>query len=169
MVLCKSGSNSVQVQSPFPVEQLPLAWEWIHEFPLANLDDYAPQTLDAFTRDMQERFTYERSWAVLKHENYCGMVAYRPVTNRLGWLHGICFAKGHCTSEEKRAVVTNILNELFGQGIDKICATFFADNRKIEKFLCDLGAVREGVLVNQTVRQGLLLDMVQVALFSPKA
>ena len=156
------------ITSPFPLELVPLAWQWLQEFPQANFDDYGPQTFNQFEPHMQWRVTTERTWAVFKEGQPCGVVGYAPITPRLGALHGICFAKGLCTRDEKREAVRLILRELFDSGVAKICATFFADNSKIGPFLSDLGALEEGYLRQHTLRDGQPINMVQVAIFSSR-
>lgn len=114
---------------------------------------------------MQFRSKIEKTWAISKDGQLCGIVAYLPITPRMGTFHGICFAKGHCLPKEKREAVRTILKEIFDSGIEKICASYFADNSKIERFVKDLGAVRESYFSRHTLRNGQPLDMVQVAFF----
>ena len=150
---------------PFEGDVLERTWEWLNEFPEANFDDYGPKTFSDFCTHVAGRSQHERMWLIKKDGTPCGVVRYFPVTDRLGSMHGICFAKGFCSSEQKREAVRCILDEIFSSGVDKICAGYFADNMRISKFLSDLGAVREGYFSRHTLRQGQQLDMVQVAIF----
>ena len=150
---------------PFQGDALEQLWEWLLEYPEANFDDYGPKTFAEFCSSIANRSQHERMWQVKKDGTPCGVVRYFPVTDRLGSLHGICFAKGICSRQEKREAVRFVLAEIFAGGVEKICAGYFADNMKIAKFLSDLGAVREGYFAHHTMRNGQQLDMVQVAIF----
>jgi RimJ/RimL family protein N-acetyltransferase len=143
-------------------------WGWLQEQPWFNFDDYGPRTLFEFKTAIEERLRNERMWLILKRGHPCGIVAYLPFTPRVGFFHGICFPKGHCTREEKRAGIRLVIEHLFAAGVEKINAQYFFDNQKIDAFLKDLGAVREGYLKAHTMRNGAPTDMVQVAIFKEK-
>ncbi len=79
--------------SPFPESEYFLAWEWLHEFPLANFDDYGPKDLSEFQAAMEERSQVERTWGVIEAGRLCGIIAYLPFSPRSGTFHGICFTR----------------------------------------------------------------------------
>jgi RimJ/RimL family protein N-acetyltransferase len=158
--------RAIEVSSPFPPDKFHLVWQWMNEFPSANFDDYGPQDFRAFLSEMRIRMKVEKTWAISsRQDRLCGIVAYLPITSRMGTFHGICFAKGCCTREEKRDALRLILKDIFDSGVEKVCASYFADNFKIDRFLTDLGAVRESYFRRHTLRNGVPLDMIQVAIF----
>lgn len=157
--------RDMELVTPFPVDRLTDVWQWAQEFPSANFDDYGANQESDFIEQIKDRMKREVIWGVTKESRLCGIVAFLPITNRMGTFHGICFAKGHCSFIEKRRAVQGVIDSLFSLGIEKICATYFSDNVKIDRFLADLGAIEEGVLRKHTVRGGVLVDMKQVAIF----
>lgn len=149
----------------FPKSAYLQAWRWLLEFPLHNFDDYGPQSFSDFAEAMEERSKTERTWGITSEGQLCGIVAYLPYTPRSGTFHGICFSKSvHGTGIARRAV-KQILAELFASGVQKISASFFADNQQVHRFLAGLGAVDEGLMRQHTVRGGIPIDMRLTAFF----
>ncbi len=156
----------VQTITPFPAEALPLAWEWLNEHPEHNFDDYGSKTCDEFVQEMLKRSEMESSWGVLDGDgNLCGIVGYLPLTERLGTFHGICFADRVCGTAITHQAIESILNQLWALGVEKISASFFADNERIHRFLQAHGAVDEGLLRKNSMRNGLPIDSRVVAIF----
>jgi RimJ/RimL family protein N-acetyltransferase len=152
--------------SPFPKESLPLAWEWLQESPERNFDDYGPRTFAEFEKEMARRLERgERTWGAEQDGRMVGIIGYAPITSRWGCFHGICFAKAVCGTAVTRIAVGRVLRELFDSGVQKVSASYFADNLRVARFLSDLGAVDEGYLRKQTLRDGEPLDMRLVAIF----
>lgn len=151
--------------APFPDTWLPNLWEWVNEHPASNLDDYGPQTIEAFVTEMRGRGEREFTWAVLQNGRPVGCVGYLPLTPRLGTFHGICFSRSVGQRELKLQALQRIIGELFDSGVEKICASFFSDNLRIAVFLSDLGFHGEGLLKKHTLRNGQPVDMTMVALF----
>lgn len=157
----------MKIETPFPPESTVTLWGWLHQHPDASFDDQGPRTLEEFSRAMvARRAAGERSWGFRDDRGrLCGFVGYRELWRKAGMLHGVCFARGYLDKSEKRWLVRKVLEELFGLGVEKVGAEFFADNLHIRKFLEDLGFKKEGVLVAQTTRRGLPLDHVLMAAF----
>lgn len=156
---------TIGIIAPFPNEELIHAWEWMHEFPNANMDDTCSDNSENFIKNTRMRLTYELSWGAVVDGKVKGIICFNRFNERLGFFHGICFSKGNFERKQKQWILRSILQELFARKIEKVCATYFADNEKIDKFLKDLGAIREGYFRRHTVRNGLPIDMVQVAFF----
>ena len=155
----------ISIETPFPPQALPQAWGWLREFPDCNFDDFGPSTLDEFLAEMARRAESEQSWGISKDGELCGIVGYLPITARNGTFHGICFARWSWGRETTMTAVRSIIGSLLGRGVEKISASFFADNSKIYAFFRDLGAVDEGYWKAQTLRQGKPTDMRSVAIF----
>lgn len=107
----------------------------------------------------------ERTWAVRKDGQLAGIIGYLPITDRLGTFHGICFARSAWGRETTMTAVCSVIAQLFKEGVKKICASYFADNEKIRRFLSDLGAEDEGLLHAHTMRDGIPISMRVVAIF----
>jgi RimJ/RimL family protein N-acetyltransferase len=155
--------------SPMPAEWWPKLWSWLQEQPDANLDDYSPRTYDEFADEMIARTEAgERSWGVEIYGHPVGAIGYKPLTPRLGMFHGICFTREACGTGIARAAVREVLDTVYAEGVEKVCAYFLADNRRVGRFFQKLGAVTEGVQVAQTMQLGKRKDLKLVALFNPK-
>lgn len=164
--LAAHWAKVLTLTSPLPASGYPSAWAWLREFPSANFDDYGPATFSDFCGAMIERSKAERTWGVLHCGVPCGIIAYLPITPRSGTFHGICFSREVHGTGVARAAVSRVIQEIFESGIEKISATFFADNLRVARFLASLGAVDEGLLRKHTVRDGIAIDMRQVAFFN---
>ncbi len=160
-----SSAPAVTLVSPFPPGDLYLAWAWLNENEDANFDDYGPPRYAEFERQMLERAKTERTWGVIHAGKLCGIVAYLPITPRLGTWHGICFVSEVHGTGIARAALRVIIKELFDSGVEKITASYFADNSRVERFLLALGAEYEGTLRKHTMRHGQAIDMRVVGFF----
>ena len=151
------------------VVDVDLAWQWLREFPGSNFDDYGPRSKAEFAVSVAERVRGgELIVTVLADEQPVGLIGYMPITERLGSFHGICFAKRvHGTGVAKRAVEM-FLADLFSAGVEKVVATYFADSVNVGRLLQSVGAVEEGLLRRQTLRDGKPIDMCLIAIFKPE-
>jgi RimJ/RimL family protein N-acetyltransferase len=157
----------VSYVSPLPSAWIPHLWEWLQEAPAANFDDYAPRTRTAFRDAFLARLTVERTWGVRLEGSPVGVIAYVPITARLGTFHGICFTQHVCGTGVAREAVSYVLEQLWASGVEKVCASFFADNGRVHRFFAKLGARDEGTQRAQTIRYGEPLDLSLVAVFNP--
>lgn len=150
--------------SPFPRAAYALAWEWLNQFPAANFDDSGPRTLAEFAIEMDRRLAAgERTWGFEHGGRLVGIAGYAPLAPHWGMLRGICFdqpAHGRAIAE---AAIRGMLDEIFAAGVEKISASYFADNARIHRFLARLGAIEEGYLRRQARRAGQPVDMRLVA------
>jgi len=151
-------------------DDVPLIWQWLHEFPKQNLDDYAPKTLEAFKLDIQKRLAQgEIIGIILRGGEPVGVIGFRQLTDYLGALHGICFtSKVHRTGLTQYAV-HKFLKMMFRETkLDKISATYFRDNEQIKGFLKKQGFEHEGTMKMHTRRAGRPIDVSLVALYRHK-
>lgn len=156
----------MKIESPFPQEMLNDVWDWLQEYPDANLDDTGPKGRGDFVCAMlRRRRQGEQTWCFWHGDQPCGIVAFLPLTERVGTLHGVCFSQGHLPRAEKLSAVRSVLCNVFAQGYVKIQASYFSSNHKIAAFLKDLQFREEGLLRRQTTQHGVPVDVQQVALF----
>ncbi len=158
-------SAPVTLVSPFPWEHRFPAWGWLLQFPDNNFDDYGQQEFDTFARELKRRFLAERTWLALRDGQPCGIIGYLPITPRMGSFHGIAFDEAVHGDGTAKAAVSMVIQELFGSGVEKICASFFFENERVFNFLSGLGARTEGILRKHTLCHGVPIDMRQVAIF----
>jgi len=141
------------------------AWSWLQEYPASNFDDYGPRSLAEFVQEMSRRRERELVRLVRLDSAAVGMIGYVPITPKTGMFHGICFARAVHGSDIAQRAVRMFLAERWAEGVEKVSASFFADNLHIGRFLADLGAMDEGLLRRQTYRGGVAIDVRVVAIF----
>jgi RimJ/RimL family protein N-acetyltransferase len=156
----------VTLCTPLPRSWWPLVWTWLQEDLSANCDDTGPQTAEAFELEMGLRAHHEQTWGVLADDVPCGAIAVRLLTPRLAQTHGVVFTQAVHGLGVARDALMSVLQVLWSQGVEKVSATYFADNVKIRRCLAALGAVDEGLLRSHTVRAGVPIDLQMVAFFS---
>ena len=162
MIASSVDMVTVRIALP-PVETL---WAWLNEFPLNNFDDFGPKSEE----DLMVEFTRrahrgEYTWTAYVDEQPAGVIGFAPFSPYCGSFHGICFAKEWHGKGVARKAVSLALNEIFDMGFQKVSAALFRDNLRVRNFLHNLGFRPEGMLVKQTLRGGVPMDMVLVALF----
>lgn len=144
---------------PFQPAWIPLAWEWLHEFPEANFDDYGPKTLQEFAGDLLERVQGgQLIIGVVSGGVTVGIIGFQPLTERLGKFAGICFSKAVHGQGIAFSAVKMMLETLWVEGYEKIEMKFFADNERIANLFHKLGAHDEGMLFEHTLRGGRAID-----------
>jgi RimJ/RimL family protein N-acetyltransferase len=148
-----------------PSVEYAAAWGWLSEFPASNFDDYGPRNMVDFAIEMERRQAVEIVRTVRLDGAAVGMIGYCPITHRTGMFRGICFTRSVHGSGIAQRAVRAFLGERWAEGVEKISASFFADNRHIHRFLAGLGAVDEGLLRGQTQRGGVAIDVRVVAIF----
>ena len=94
-----------------------------------------------------------------------GFIGCARITGRLATLHGICFAARVHGSGIAAWAVGELLETLYHCGVEKVSASYFADNEKIRRLLAKCGAHDEGLLRIHTARQGVPVDMWLVAFY----
>lgn len=144
---------------------IPLLWKWLMEFPCSNFDDYGPKTEEEFHAHIVRRLNQrELCIAVLQNDTLIGCIGYRPMTDRLGTLHGICFSKEVHGTGAAPFAVHKFLETLFAGKVERVMASYFQDNLRIKKFLRKQGFVHEGTLMDHTLRGGRVTNMAIVGL-----
>ncbi len=152
--------TQIELLAPFPDDGWVDLWAWMEEFPEMNWDDYAPRDCASFVAEMRRRVASgERIWGVIAGGDLCGAIGYAPVTPRMGWFHGVCFARRAHGRGIAREAVGRVIEELRCEGVEKINAAFFDDNVRVHHLFRTLGATDEGLFRAQTLRAGAPVDM----------
>lgn len=159
-------ATALEFVRPLPRAWRGLVWGWMCAAPEGNFDDYSPQTEREFCDVMDERARDERTWGVRADGVPIGAIAYRPLTPRVGVLHGVCFDPAVQGTGVSARALRAVLEELYGDGVEKVCAYVFADHARVQRFLEKLGFVTEGVQVAQTLRGGQPVDLRLLAVFA---
>jgi len=155
----------LSLQTPFPIQSADLLWSWLQESPDSNLDDYGPQTAEECARELAVRNKREITWMVKQDGAPVGFIGFAPFNARHGSLHGVCFTQSACGTGAARIALAWVITYLFSTGIEKISASYFADNLRVDRFLRKLGFQEEGLMRKQTLRRGQPVDMRVLALF----
>lgn len=161
----KRPDAEIELVSPFPLSELPLAWSWIKQFRRSVADDFAPQTFNQFLIQERARQGQAASYGVVRQGELGGIV----------WVdvESPVIARAHCIFKREfwgRNTVLPALNLIadgvFEAGIHKIVMPVFADNRAIRSVCRALGAEQEGYLRQHTLRDGQMVDMVLFGLLA---
>ena len=160
-----SQKAGIRLVLPFPGEAIPLIWEWVNESPEKYFDDYTLETREEFISRVHQQLESQHIWGVLKNGELVGMVGYLPYNKKVGSFCGIVFTKTAWDSGTAVKALRMIIKGLFCWGIEKIAASYFADDLQARRSLKDLGAVEEGLLRKQNWRDGIPVDTWLVAIF----
>lgn len=151
--------SEIRVESPFPVAAWPRVWSWIEEFRSRVADDFGPRTLSEFVELQLGLEGRQKTWAVYKGGELCGMVSFEPSSDVTGTSHAL-FRRdfwGRATTEQALRLV---YAEVFAGGTHKIVGTPFRDNHAMIALAHQVGFQKEGILREHTKRKGLYVDMV---------
>lgn len=158
------GADVLRLTAPFPEYALPRVWTWIEDFRHRVVDDYSPKSLSEFVRHWKEREPFRKTWAIWRGEDLGGLVIYEPWQPGVGTSHAL-FKRSFWGREVTRAALEQVYGEIFDSGTRKVVSFPFRDNAAIIALGKSLGAVTEGVLKGQTLRNGEPVDVVILSLF----
>lgn len=130
------------------------------------MDDFWPKEYSDLAAEMDRRAVQERTILVTQDGEPVGFIGIARLSPILGTLRGVCFTKDvHGNGTAMRAVRAALQQE-FDADVHKIMAWPFADNGRSIAFYKKLGAVEEGLLKGQTLRDGKLTDILLLAFFA---
>jgi RimJ/RimL family protein N-acetyltransferase len=158
------GADVLRLTSPFPEYALPRVWTWIEDFRRRVADDYSPKTLGEFMRHWKEREPFRKTWGVWRGEDLGGLVIYEPWQPGVGTSHAL-FKRSFWGRTTTRNALDLVYSELFASGVRKVVNFPFRGNNAIIALGKSLGAVTEGVLKGQTLRDGKPTDVIILSLF----
>jgi len=154
---------SVTVASPFPDHAWPRVWTWIQTFRARVCDDFAPKTLEEFVEQTLERAARERTWGVYRDDELGGLITFEQVNPVTGISH-LLFKRSFWGEATTIPAIATVYREIFESGIRKICSAAFRDNYAILELARKIGAREEGLLRQQTQRNGRMVDMTALGL-----
>lgn len=142
--------------APFAEDDLPVVFYWLEQCWNLVSDDSWPKTVEAFIYLHQGGDLIDL--AVHLDGEFVGMLTAKPVSP---WL-----AVGHCvfrpsvwgTSVAFEAVKRGI-EFLWSLGYFKVACHVYPENERMIKLLSRLGAHYEGVLISETRKDGMMVDM----------
>lgn len=154
----------------FPAERRMDLWNWLMQFPKANLDDSSPKTLEEFERVFPLLSAGGRElWGVLVDGVLLGAIGFQELSPGLGTLRGISFDRSAHGSGAPLAAMRMILERAWKSGFRKVEAEMFASNVRVYKFLKKLGAISEGTRVAHALQGGNPVDTRLIGFFAPEA
>lgn len=151
----------ITVETPFPEYAVPRVWTWMERFRSRVADDFAPKTLEEFVDDWERRGS--ETWAVYRDGELGGLVTVEQVSPVVASSHCL-FKKEFWGAETTIPALQQVYGKVFERGITKISSAVFHDNDTIKSLAYKIGAKREGMLRNQTLRGGKPVHMVVVGL-----
>jgi RimJ/RimL family protein N-acetyltransferase len=154
----------VTVERTFPHYALPRLWGWTVESRRQSTDDFSSRTLEEFIREWDAAERVGRSsWGVWRDGELGGVVMSRRINPVCADAH--CVFKrsfwGHKTTVEALRLV---FDEIFVGETRKITAWAYHDNHALLGLARKLGFQKEGVLRQQTRRDGEMVDVVLIGL-----
>jgi len=159
------GADSVlRLERPFPEYALPRVWTWIEDFRHRVADDFSPKTLAEFMLHWRERKPFRKTWGVWRGEDLGGLVIYEAWQPGVGTSHAL-FKRSFWGRTTTRQALELVYAEVFASGVRKIVSFPFRGNNAIIALGKGLGAVTEGVMKAQTLRDGKPVDVIVLSLF----
>lgn len=150
---------------PFPAGARMELWNWLMQFPKANLDDSSPQTPEEFERFFPLLTASRELLGVEIDGKLLGAMGFENLSPGLGALRGIVFDRSTHGSGAPLAALKLLLDRAWTSGYRKIEAQMLASNGRVYAFLRKLGAVDEGTLRAHVLQDGKRIDMRLVAFF----
>lgn len=151
----------IKVRSPFPPEAVPRIWIWMRQFWRRVSDDFGPKTLAEFVAQWEA--TQQQTWAVYRDGELGGMASFTPWSPIVGTLHTV-FKRAFWGRSTTETALRMVVDQIFGQGYEKILCLPFEDNHAIIALAKRIGFRREGVLRAQTRRDGKPVNLVAIGL-----
>lgn len=154
----------ITLESPFPKDQMPRIWLWMESNLKAVADDYSPKTMEDFARYWFElEANGQRSWAVRRDGEMGGVIVARPILPGVSEIH-VIFKREFWGKGTTLEALRMVCQELFSEGMRKLVALTFADNRSAFQMVKALGGLVEGKLLEHTMRGGKPLDVFAMAI-----
>jgi RimJ/RimL family protein N-acetyltransferase len=153
----------IDLIKPFPPEAYPRVWTWLQDFKDRVLDDFSPQDLPSFVTFCIELAKTAVTWGVLRNGELIGLLTFEPVNGVTGIAHAI-FRKDAWGRQTTVPAITEAAESIFASGVRKVEFPIFADNHAVEAMLLKLGAVREGLLREHSMRGGKPIDMIVIGI-----
>lgn len=158
------AEDVLRLERPFPEYALPRVWTWIEDFRHRVADDFSPKTLAEFMLHWRERKPFRKTWGVWRGEELGGLVIYEPWQPGVGTSHAL-FKRTFWGRSTTRRALELVYAELFDSGVRKVVSFPFRTNNAIIALGKSLGAVTEGVMKGQTLRDGQPVDVIILSLF----
>lgn len=155
--------SDVKIEEPFPDWQAPRVWLWAEEFRGRVLDDYGPQNLRQFMQFWEERAGVDRRFAVYFSGELGGLFSLTPQSERVGVGHCL-FRKDFWGHQFTVPALRAVLQMVFAEGYERIVSFPFADNRQLLHLVRQVGGEKEGILRQQTLRNGKPTDVMAIGI-----
>jgi RimJ/RimL family protein N-acetyltransferase len=159
----QTTQTAVRIESPFPRSAWPRVWSWVADFRARVADDFAPSTLEEFVAAQMELAVRQKTWAVYRDDELCGLVSFEPMNVVTGLSHAL-FRRDFWGRDTTRIALRMVYAEIFANGVNKIVGTPFRDNHAMRSLAVSLGARNDGILREHTKRGGVFVDMVLLGL-----
>lgn len=176
--------NDVDVISPFPVQGLRQAAQWMHCYKTLTFRDDGPQTIEDIERFLGENLPRAtRSWGIIDKNNLTGTKQEAPLvgliyfdkplpengyfhiaTNRRAW--GERIAQPGLAEQAGRLILNDLWSEF--PELQRVSAFTYARNKAAVHFLRKLGCRQDGYFQAMGVSKGVPQDVVHFGVLRPK-
>lgn len=162
------SESNVAIVFPMPESWWPRVWEWMEQTPAANYEDGSPRDCDAFVEMKRAAVSGgERAVGIVLDGEPVGYIGFASPSRHVVAI-GSMVVDAKVTGRGVGPTALWKLGKLFfASGVEKVQATFFADNERMHKMTRAIGCEVEGVLKRQVMRDGKAVDVVVVAFFKP--
>lgn len=146
---------------PWEEADWPLLWGWMQDcWPLVS-DDYSPPDLRSFVYYRQQQESI--NMGVWMDDELGGWLCLESASPIVAVGHAI-FKR----SFQRRSITVPALKQMmrfaWAHGFHKIACRVYPDNHSMIRLLISLGAVHQGVLYSEAMREGQLSDVENYAL-----
>lgn len=160
--------GELRMVEPFPEYAWPEVWVWMESFRHRIVDDFGPQTLEAWVEFGLAMGARSRTWAVYRGEELGGLITF----DRHSPVMGTSFAMfkrsfwGRATTD---AALRAVYGGLFAEGaapprLQKIASVVFEDNHAMRDLSRRGGGKEEGLLREHAMRGGKPVNMVLIGM-----
>jgi RimJ/RimL family protein N-acetyltransferase len=154
--------GDVEVREPFPEWAWPEVWAWIAALRHKLIDDFGPQTMDAWMEFVAENVPRQRTWGVWMGGELGGVITFDKGSPMAGAVH--LYFKRSMWGKAPMPAMRRVLSIIFDTPTTKILTSVFEDNHAARGMFRKLGFENEGLFRSQTVRGGKPVAMVAVGL-----
>jgi len=166
--------ETVDLISPFPVNQVPRLWSWLHSFKTTNFADGSPQSSEDFVPWMTAQLLGLLSYGVIdknnilnmKHEApMIGFISVQPAGPQAAYAHVASTRRAHgkgLMDEAAKIAIKDVFDQV--PTLLRIGATIVPWNKSARSFTERAGFQYEGRIRHAVLQKGKPIDLVHYGL-----
>lgn len=166
--------ETIDLVTPFPMNQIPRLWSWLHSFKTTNFDDGSPQTVEEFIPWTASRLANVLSYGVIdknnilnmKHEvPMIGFISVEPAGPRAAYTHVASTRRAHgkgLMDEGFKLAIGDTFTQV--PSLLRIGGAIIPWNKSARSFVERAGFQYEGRIRHATTQKGKPIDLVHYGL-----